>query len=315
MNEKRNIVKIINDVCTENKIKVDSYSYDWIFKLQKKEINKFIFGYQFDLNSSSTNALINDKSGMFEIMNNVGIPSVEHYFYMNPINICYKIKDSVYSNILSLLEKNKKLVLKPNCGSGGLDVVLVDNVYDLEKQFLYLFSKHTSIAVSPYYEISGEYRFVVLDNEIKLAYKKIKPCVIGDGKSDLNLLISNYMSQVKNSNKIDCEIFSSYENKILELGEVFYLSWKHNLGKGANPSIIELKDINLEIINIIQKVVKEFNIRFASIDIVDTFDGYKILEINSGVMLENFSSYSKENYDIAKKIYTDAILKMFENEM
>ena len=40
---------------------------------------------------------------------------------------------------------------------------------------------------------------------------------------------------------------------------------------------------------------------------------YYVLEINSGVMIENYISLVENGYDNAKKIYTDAIKEMFKN--
>ncbi|GHU32787.1 hypothetical protein FACS1894166_06820 [Bacilli bacterium] len=49
--------------------------------------------------------------------------------------------------------------------------------------------------------------------------------------------------------------------------------------------------------------VKATGIDFASVDIIQIGDTFQILEINSGVMLERFATYSKTNYQIAKRIY------------
>ena len=57
---------------------------------------------------------------------------------------------------------------------------------------------------------------------------------------------------------------------------------------------------------------EEIGVRFASIDIVSTNEGLKVLEINSGVMMENFAGESPQNYRKAREIYRDAILKMMK---
>ena len=52
---------------------------------------------------------------------------------------------------------------------------------------------------------------------------------------------------------------------------------------------------------------------FASVDIVETKnDGYKVIEVNSGVMLTNFASHSEEGYQLAKGIYSSAIKLMIK---
>jgi glutathione synthase/RimK-type ligase-like ATP-grasp enzyme len=49
------------------------------------------------------------------------------------------------------------------------------------------------------------------------------------------------------------------------------------------------------------------NINFCSVDIVKVGGQYKILEINSGVMLEKFATQSPANYSVALKIYKQAL--------
>jgi len=53
------------------------------------------------------------------------------------------------------------------------------------------------------------------------------------------------------------------------------------------------------------------NLRFASIDIIEANGEFKVLEINSGIMMEYFSETSEENYKLAKGIYTEASKAMF----
>ena len=58
------------------------------------------------------------------------------------------------------------------------------------------------------------------------------------------------------------------------------------------------------------------NLKFASIDVVkDKKGGYKVLEINSGVMMETFSKLNERNYNLAKHIYRTAIYDYFEMPM
>lgn len=45
---------------------------------------------------------------------------------------------------------------------------------------------------------------------------------------------------------------------------------------------------------------------------IKTEAGWKVLEVNAGVMMEHFASSGENQYITAKAIYRDAILKMFE---
>ncbi len=100
--------------------------------------------------------------------------------------------------------------------------------------------------------------------------------------------------------------------RIMEKGECFEVNWKHNLGQGSKATILQNQDIINNIGTIVSTVVDKMNIRFASIDVAECDDEYKILEINSGVMMEHFSQQDDDSYKIAKEIYREAVLKMFK---
>ncbi|HEY0222463.1 ATP-grasp domain-containing protein [Lactovum miscens] len=87
-------------------------------------------------------------------------------------------------------------------------------------------------------------------------------------------------------------------------------SWKHNLGLGAKPEIVPLDPV-LE--DMAKRATKVVGINFASVDIVEVDGGFKVLEINSGVMMEKFSLQSDENYEIAKSIYRKALTHLKSN--
>ena len=52
---------------------------------------------------------------------------------------------------------------------------------------------------------------------------------------------------------------------------------------------------------------------FGSVDIIKTKDGrYYIMEINSGVMMDNFINQAENGYNTAKSIYKEAVMNMFK---
>ena len=61
---------------------------------------------------------------------------------------------------------------------------------------------------------------------------------------------------------------------------------------------------------IVELIINKMNVNFASIDIVECDGNLRVLEINSGVMMEHFSKQNERTYKIAKQIYKDAILSM-----
>ncbi len=310
-NCRRNFVKIIKEICKEDNIEYKSFSYDWIFQLNKNKNYNYIIGYQFGLNSASVHSICCDKSAASEIMTTLNIPNVEHYFFMSPNNQKYIGEIGNWSELIKKLNDYGELVCKTNEGSGGKLVFHVKNQFELEKAVHTIFRNSRSMSVCPYYNIKNEYRVIVLDGEIKLIYLKQRPYIIGDGKKTvLNLILENNLINKQN---IKIEFFEDKINQVLGKSERLELNWKHNLGQGAKAIVLD-KSKYKDFDNIINEIVDKMNIRFASIDIVESDDGFKVLEINSGVMMEHFSQQDEASYLLAKQIYRQAIDKMFRQE-
>ena len=255
----RIIVNIIKNYCENNNISLELLSSEWILKLTKNNIIKYIHGYQFDLNSSATMLLCNDKSAISDVLIAAQIPCVKHDLLLPKFN-----QDKL--NVANILfnKYDKKVVCKPNSGTGGKDVFLVSSLKDLSEKIEYIFNKENYVAISPYYEINNEYRVIILDNVVRLIYSK---------------------------NRTN--------------------NWRHNLGLGAEPIIVEDAELSLKLSKLALDATSVVNGKFVSVDIVDVAGNLMVLEINSGVMMEHFASKSFENYKIAEEIYTDAIKLMF----
>ncbi len=89
--------------------------------------------------------------------------------------------------------------------------------------------------------------------------------------------------------------------------------WKFNLCHGATAQPIQNELMHQCIVNIAQKAAKALDLRFCSVDIIDTVEHeLLVMEVNSGVMTENYLKQYPEQRDDVKIIYGDAIQKMFE---
>jgi len=299
---KRNIVKIISEICAEEEIDLTSYSDNWILRLTKNNTSKYIFAYRFEINKASVDYICNNKIVLSSILKDFGLSVVEHYCLGEFKDLMRK--DDNPLSPLNLLKKYQKLVLKPNEGSTGLDIYQVTNQEELEEAAKKIISKHSSVAICAFEDIIDEYRVVILDGKARLIYQKKLPCIIGNGKNNILNLIDHNQYELKDLN-LDL-FYVPYE------GEKITLAWIHNLSNGAIPVIIEDQKIIDELTKEALKAVKALNLEFASIDIIKTVAGYKILEINSGVMIEHFSLMNKQNYQLTKEIYQDAIALMFK---
>jgi glutathione synthase/RimK-type ligase-like ATP-grasp enzyme len=309
-NARRSIVKIIREICLESGISCESFSYDWIFRLSKNDKTVYIFGYHFEKNSATSHLICADKCSTSDVLKLNQVPGVEHTFFMSPTNIKYVGVDGNWSKLCELLNQHGKLVCKANEGTGGNNVYLVSNQFELENAAYKIFSQSRGMAVCPFYEIESEFRVVILDKDIKLIYRKAIPYLVGDGSSTLQKLLAIYLQE-----NVDCllDINISKEDNlsVLGAGEKYYLHWKHNLGQGADPVIVQDRELIKSLSGLALNAAKAVNVHFASVDIIKTGDRYLVLEINSGVMMESFSQLNDNNYQISKNIYAEAIESMF----
>lgn len=305
-NESSNFVKIIKEICAEKEIILESYSYDWAFRLTKNGVSNYIFGYQFGLNKATMQSICGDKSAASEIMTAHHIPNIAHYCFMSPRKLQYVAADGNQTRLLKLLEQYKKLVCKDNEGTGGESVYLVHSKKELEYAVYTIFQTAHSMSVSPYYEIEEEYRLIILNGQLKLIYQKERPHLVGDGVRTIRELYADYMKQKEKYNKIDTAISSNW-NKVLDKGKRYYLNWKHNLGQGARAVLVEKEELIQSLWALAKRAVDLLQIQFASIDIVLVEGNYFILEINSGVMMEHLAGQGEEYYKKVREIYTEAI--------
>lgn len=317
MKRVRTLQKIVQEIASKHQIKFVEISFGWILMLTKNNVTKFIFGNNFEINSSTSQLIAGDKSATYEVLKKNNIPVVEHILFLIKPRLREYMTDNLnWSRMVSYFNENRNnIVCKPVRGTGGEDVIKVNNLEQLEQTVNYLFSKHMGICFSPFIEIKNEYRVFVLDNQVQFIYKKTIPSLIGDGKSTLiNLLIKESSNNSKSGvvkDFISNEKFNS--QYILKRNEEIKIHWKHNLQQGGIPELIA-EDYKFfeSLAEIAVKSAKAINIRFASVDIIEFETGsFKILEINHGIMVEHLVDICPNAYLIVRNMFEKAVLKMF----
>ena len=302
---------LIKEICDELNIKINTISKDWIIVLEKDSIKKFITGCHFDLDNHALGMIIDDKYATYELLKHINIPISHYEIVFNTDNKHDYAKEcNTHKYVYKYFYKNKQnIVIKANKGSHGKNVFHITEESQIKPVLDHLLLSNYSISVSPYYEIKNEYRLVVLDNNIELIYKKIKPVVVGDGINTIKELLikfnKHYFSNFNNLKEYDYD-------KILAKGEFFEYNWQFNLSGGAIASLNVDENVKKGLLDIVHKILNNINLNFASVDIIELASGDKmVLEINSGVCLDHFIQLTNDGRQIAKDIYKKAIMKMF----
>lgn len=309
----KNLQRIIKQIALENDLSYEVLSCDLVIKLTKGNKIRYINGYKFGLNSHSLGLILDDKYATYELLNSLGISVCKHHILFRPTNYnSYAKNYNSFDYCYDLfLKYNKNVILKVNNGTCGDGVYHITTKKELKKIYNHLLKYNFSISLCPYYDIKNEYRVILLNNEIKIMYGKINPVVIGNGKDKLIDLLKdfniNYFGYKTNLKK------NINYNKVLKKDEKFIYDFKYNLSKGS----IITEDIDKETKSIISKMAKDvskkINLGFGSIDIIKTNDDkYYVLEINSGVMIENYIKLTSDGFKKAKKVYEEAVLEMFK---
>lgn len=300
MYKEKQFNKIIKQICQEKSIQYEELSDDWIIKLIKENRNKFIVGYKFDLNNQATSEICNDKFALYAVLKSEEIPVIEY-------NILFKNEEDKLEKYF--YEYNQNVVLKPNNGTCGNNVLHICEYDKLKNEYNKLISKCYSVDICPFYEIESEYRVIYLPTKQHI-YTKVKPIITGDGVHSVKELLIEFNSEyfgdernLKNEN-----ISADY---IPKFGEKIEYEWRFNLSRGAKIADVDDEEKNI-LINMINNIIKVIDLKFVSIDIVKlTNNQYMVMEINSGVMMENLVKLQDDGIQIAKSVYGEAIDLMF----
>lgn len=300
MYKEKQFNKIIKQICQEKNIQYEELSDDWIIKLKKENKNKFLVGYKFDLNTQATAEICNDKFALYAVLESEGIQVIKH-------NIIFKNEESKLNKYFN--EYNNDVVLKPNNGTCGNNVLHICDFNKLKDEYNRLINKCYSVDICPFYNIENEYRIIYLPNK-QYIYKKIKPIITGDGIHTVRELLIDFNKEYfsKEENLKNENVSADY---VPALGEIIEYEWRFNLSKGARIGNVDDKEKEI-LIKIVKKIVEVIGVKFVSIDIVKlTNNQYMVMEINSGVMMENLIKLQENGEQIAKDLYGEAIDLMF----
>lgn len=292
--------KLIKEICDELGIKVTFLTCDgWLKVLEYKGKIKFVQGYKFPLNDHGLGSLIDDKELFYEVLTYKKLPIIEHV----PLFHDYD-REMVIDYFNS---HNKEIIIKGNQGYCGREVFKVNDLDELFPVIDKLMLSQYSISMCPYYDIINEYRVIVLDGKARLVYGKIRPLVIGDGKSNLlELAIKFNPFYQENQDLI------KNPDYVPKVGEEVLINYQFNLSQGAKIFTDIDDDLKNKIISLALKVSSSLDLKFGSVDIIYTSDHQLlVLESNSGVMMMNFMELNKDGYNLAKNLYKDAIKLMF----
>lgn len=307
--KRRLLADLVAEICQERSIVVTEFSDDWLLRLELGDRVSHIFGYDFGVNDATAQMLAKDKSATSDILRHAGISHVHHTLINTPEVPQFVPESGNWAFLTDYLAQNgNDIVCKPNDGTGGHDVHRVTTIQELEAAVQRHFGRRRSFCVSPFLRIAVEYRLVVVQGVVRLIYSKQRPRLTGDGaktvgellidriRGDEGASIANFLANARDT-KLDL-------TNVLPPGGILELDWRHNLGRGAEPVIVERdSDQASGLIPLALSAAGAIGIDSSSVDIVEVDGSLSVLEINAGIMMEAFGRRSPGNRGIARSIY------------
>ena len=167
---------LITEICAENHIDCEILSYGWIYKLSYKNTARYIIGRHFELNSSASDRIACDKYACSTILINKGIPCIRHELFFDPLRRSNWIgkNGEIDRAARFFYEYSEKVVAKPNNGWQGRNVFFCESMKDIEYAFGAIFAHEPTACLSPFYQITNEYRVFYLSGECLYSYGKKK---------------------------------------------------------------------------------------------------------------------------------------------
>lgn len=316
-NTDRALARIIGILAAERGIATVSIGEGWILQLTRGGVVRHVYGYAFDLNTAATHQIACDKSATAEVLASHGLPHIPHRLFLHPSMARFVSHRGNWAEMLAFCEgAGWDVVVKENTGTGGRGVLRIKSPVEMEHAVYNLFMRTNSLAFSAYCEARTECRFIILDGRCELAFSKVRPSVVGDGRSTALELLARQIGREGLTGDIRRLVENLEEDAAHALATVppkeseFLLNWRHNLGQGAVARSIEPGSV-AEARDLALAAAATLNLRFGSVDVLLTAEGPKVLEINAGVMMEFVVRGVPDGEGIARRIYASALDLMF----
>ena len=310
LNNQRELIASLREICARRGIEIAAFSGDWVLCLKKGERRAYVFGYDFGINSAVAKMICKDKTATSDLLRFHDIAHIEHRIFHGPQLAGYVPMEGNWGAMLAFLAANPAgVVCKPNEGTGGNAVYRARTAGQLEAAVYQVFAKSRSLCLSPFEDFEHEYRVALLKGEVQFVYRKVRPGLTGDGIRTIRTLFldqfrniadfTRLMASMKELAEADIEL-----ERVPALNELVLLNWRHNLGQGAAPELLTREhDAWQSVTTLARRAAEALSVDLASLDIAATAGGLKILEINSGIMMESLVETHPDGPDLARQFY------------
>jgi D-alanine-D-alanine ligase-like ATP-grasp enzyme len=295
-----------------------------IFKNGKKRYFRYT---SLDLNTLGASEIAKDKDYASFFMKKLGYPVITGRTFFSD-SWCQAIgsKRNIAAAYAYACQIGFPVIVKPNSGSQGTNVIKVNNKKELYAAMRLVFTQDKVALVQQL--IKGrDYRVVVLDKQIISAYERLPFSIIGDGKTNIKNLITRKLRELQNLQRParlsinDHRLLQKLKEKHLtfisipKVGERIELLDNANLSTGGE-SFDVTKNIHPQFKKICIQLTKDMGLRLSGVDLMiegkisDTPKKYKVIEINAAPGLDHYIRSGAEQEKIVENLYLQVLKAM-----
>ena len=284
---------------------IKSLCNNYIFEVFSIDKNKkfYILGNSLPLNNNVAQKICSDKVATSSILAKNGIDCVEHILLKNP-NILKNWNDEIFEE---LLKEFSTIVVKDNNGSCGKLIFKANSIKDAKKYAQLIFNENKDVCISPFVNYEKEYRIIMLNNKCEICFAKEKPFVVGDGKSNLAVLVE------KKYGKEACDVLQFDKKFKPQKNEKFFVGWKNNLKLFASVEEVENRELKRKLEAMAKACTKALGINFCSVDVIEVDGNLRVLEINSVVSVLGYAKSSTNRLKTARALFKKAFQEQLKN--
>lgn len=284
-------------------------------------------GTSFDINGLGAYKIADDKDYTAKLLAAAGLNSAMGCVVVSP---AYLQKLASYSRDIAaewdpfgdakraFANYGFPLFIKPNIGSEGIGVRKVHDETSALAHLETLFQRCDTVLIQPPVE-GRDFRLVVLDGDVKLAYERVPFSVFGDGERSLRALLAAHVEEINEAGR--------YLNLSALEPLIFEYTGAQGFGMADIPAegqrVVLLPNANLSTggtsvdvtgrvapgyVKLCQKVMEVMGLRFAGIDLlardIESFvDDHCVLEVNPSPGLHNFHAESPATRESVRVVY------------
>lgn len=150
-------------------------SEGWVWRLERDGRRVIIFGYDFGLNSATTEKLCRDKAATAAVLARDGLPAPPGRLLLHPGFAHIRAPTETAADLRAAFAAfGGDVVVKPNEGTGGLRVARAQSLGAAEAAAAEILALEQNALIQPFYDARRELRVYLLDARIEIVVEKTR---------------------------------------------------------------------------------------------------------------------------------------------